>query len=73
MFSTSELCLLFYNSFLFPKAKELYIKYNMFGNLLEGKLLSKEHAKLMEGATLKSNDEIFDEIIKELKNKVEPN
>lgn len=73
MLSTSELCLLFYNSFLFPKAKGLYVKYNMFGNLLEDKLLSKEHAKLMKGATLKRNDEIFDEIIKELKNEVEPN
>lgn len=66
MLSTSELAILFYNSLLFPKAEKLYIEYHMFDNLLQEKLLNKEHAKLIEGATLKDNRSVFQEIIKDL-------
>jgi len=66
MLSTSELAVLFYNSMLFPKAKELYVKYGMFNNLLDGNLIKKEHANLIEGANLKNKKELFQEIIDRL-------
>ncbi len=66
MLSASELAVLFYNSMLFPKAKELYVKYGMFNNLLDGNLIIKEHANLIEGANLKNKKELFQEIIDRL-------
>ena len=61
--STSELTILFYNSMLFPKAKELYVKYGMFNNLLKTNLIKQEHSNLIEGANLKEKKELFQEII----------
>lgn len=66
MLTTKELCVIFYNSFLFPKAKDLFVKYNLFDNLLKENLLSKDHAELMEGAVLKTSKDIFHQILEEL-------
>ena len=51
--STSELIVLYYNSMLFPKAKELYVKYGMFNNLLKTNLIKQEHSNIIAGANLK--------------------
>lgn len=48
---------------LFPKAKELYVKYGMFNNLLKTNLIKQEHSNLIEGANLKEKKELFQEII----------
>ena len=66
MLSTSELAVLYYNSMLFPKAKELYIKYGMFNNLLDSNLINKQHSKLIKDAKLKNKKELFQEIIDRL-------
>ena len=66
MLTTKELCVIFYNSLLFSKAKILFVKYNLFDNLLKENLLSKDHAELMEGAILKTSKDIFHHIIEEL-------
>lgn len=66
MLSSSELAVLFYNSMLFPKAKKLYIEYGMFDNLLDSKLIKKEHATLIEGAKLKNKKELFQDILDKL-------
>lgn len=66
MLSSSELAVLFYNSMLFPKAKKLYVEYGMFDNLLDSKLIKKEHATLIEGAKLKNKKELFQEILDKL-------
>lgn len=68
MLSTSELAVLYYNSMLFPKAKELYIKYGMFNNLLDSNLINKEHSELIKDANLKNKKELFQEIIDRLVN-----
>lgn len=66
MLSTSELCVLFYNSLIFPNAKELYVKYHLFNNLLQENLLKKRHAQFITGATLKTGKDIFQEIVKDM-------
>lgn len=66
--SSSELFVLFYNSLLFPKAKELYVQYHLFDNLLQENLIKKEHANLMDGATLKTEMDLFSKIIKRIEN-----
>ena len=66
MLSTSELCVLFYNSLIFPNAKELYVKYHLFDNLLQENLLKKRHAQFITGATLKTGKDIFQEIVKDM-------
>lgn len=66
MLTTKELCVIFYNSLLFSKAKILFVKYNLFDNLLKENLLSKDHAELMERAILKTSKDIFHHIIEEL-------
>ena len=38
----------------------------MFNNLLDGNLIIKEHANLIEGANLKNKKELFQEIIDRL-------
>lgn len=66
MLTSSELAVLFYNSMLFPKAKKLYVKYGMFDNLLDSKLIKKEHATFVDGAKLKNKKELFQEILEKL-------
>ena len=66
MLTTSELCILFYNALLFPKAEYLFVRYKLFDNLLIENLLSRKHAELMKGAVLKTNKDIFHQIIEEL-------
>ena len=67
MLTTSELCVLFYNALLFPKAEHLFVKYNLFDNLLEENLLQKKHVGLMKGSVLKTSKDIFHQIIEDLK------
>lgn len=64
--STSELTVLFYNSMLFPKSRNLYVKYGMFNNLLKTKLINQKHAELIESANLKDKKELFQEVIDKL-------
>jgi hypothetical protein len=66
MLSSSELAVLFYNSMLFPKSKKLYVEYGMFDNLLDSKLIKKEHAVLIDGAKLKNKKELFQDILDKL-------
>ncbi len=56
--TTSELVILFYNALIFPKAQELFVKYNLFENLTIDKLIKKEHAELIPNANLKTSDSI---------------
>lgn len=51
-----ELFLLFYNSFVFPKARELYLEFDLFDVLNSGNLLKKEHADLVPGLKLYSKN-----------------
>lgn len=51
---TPELFTLFYNSFSYPKAKELLIKYKMLDTLHEENLLQKEHNIIAEYNLLKN-------------------
>ena len=50
--SSEELLMLFYNSFCFPKTKELIIKYNLLENLNIENLIKPEH-NCIEGFALK--------------------
>lgn len=66
MLSSSELFILFYNSLLFPKAKKIYADYHLFDNLLQENLIKKEHANLIDRATLKTEQDIFSKIIEKI-------
>lgn len=46
--STSELLMVFYNSFSFPKLKEMLIKYNILENLTIEKLIDPSHNCIAE-------------------------
>lgn len=61
--SNEELCLLFYNSFLFKKMQQLIIKYNLLENLSIESLIIKEHNCKKE-MNLKSKKGIFQEFMK---------
>lgn len=54
--SSSELVMLYYNVLLFPKAEELYKKYNIFENMHLENLINKKHATFFEGIDIKSVD-----------------
>lgn len=55
--SSSELVMLYYNVLLFPKAEELYKKYNIFENMHLENLINKKHATFFEGFDIKSVDD----------------
>ncbi|WP_300228215.1 putative phage abortive infection protein [uncultured Bacteroides sp.] len=52
--SSSELVMLYYNVLLFPKAEELYKKYNIFENMHIENLINKKHANFFDGIKIKS-------------------
>lgn len=52
--SSSELVMLYYNVLLFPKAEELYKKYNIFENMHIENLINKKHANFFNGINIKS-------------------
>lgn len=52
--SSSEMCILFYNSLIYPKAQKLYLRYNLLENLLDIDLIESEHKKLVKGFRCKS-------------------
>lgn len=52
--SSSELVMLYYNVLLFPKAEELYKKYNIFENMHIENLINKTHATFFNGIDIKS-------------------
>lgn len=52
--SSSEMCILFYNSLIYPKARKLYLRYNLLENLLDIDLIETEHKKLVKGFRCKS-------------------
>ena len=56
--TTSELVILFYNALIYPKAQELFVKYNLFENLTVDKLIKKEHAELIPNADLKTTESL---------------
>lgn len=56
--SREELCLLFYNSFLFEKMQKLIIKYNLLENLTIESLITPEHNCIKE-MNLKSKIDTF--------------
>ena len=60
--SSDELCLLFYNSFLFEKMQKLIIKYNLLENLTIESLIIKEHNCIKE-MNLKSKKGLFKEFV----------
>lgn len=51
--SSEELLMLFYNSFCYPKAKDLIVKYDLLENLHIEKLIKREH-NCIEGFRLKN-------------------
>ncbi len=57
--STKEMLIVFYNSFIFPKAKELIIKYKLLENLTEENLSRPEHKEFSLEFGMKSKDDIF--------------
>lgn len=61
--STSELIVLFYNSLIFDKAKELYIKYNILENLQDMYLFSSSHKDLVPDFKFRSTKDLIDEVI----------
>lgn len=63
MLSASEMIALFYNSLIFKKAQDLFVKYQLFENLSKEKLIKIEHANLITGIILKSNRDLFDTIL----------
>lgn len=56
--SSSELVILYYNMLLFPKARALYAKYNVFENLNKESLLHESHATFFPDIRLKSEDDL---------------
>lgn len=54
--SSSELVMLYYNVLLFPKAEELYKRYNIFENMHLENLINKKHAAFFDGINIKSVD-----------------
>ena len=60
--SNEELCLLFYNSFLFKKMQRLIIKYNLLENLPIESLINKDHNCKKE-MNLKSKRGLFKEFM----------
>lgn len=60
--SSDELCLLFYNSFLFEKMQKLIIKYNLLENLTVESLITNKH-NYIESIQLKSKKVLFKEFL----------
>lgn len=56
--SSSELIILYYNMLLFPKARALYARYNVFENLNKENLLHVSHASFFPDIRLKSEDDL---------------
>ncbi len=67
--SISEMSVLFYNSLLFDKARELYVKWDLFDNLRKEALIKSRHAHLLPDAQLKGHEDIFGNILKVTKAK----
>ena len=61
--STPELVVLFYNSLIFDKARELYIRYNILENLQDMHLFSPSHKKLVPEFQFRSTKDMINEII----------
>lgn len=61
--SSSEMCILFYNSLIYPKARKLYLRYNLLENLLVIHLIKSEHKNLVKGFHCKSPDRMIAEFL----------
>lgn len=61
--SSSEMCILFYNSLIYPKARKLYLRYNLLENLLDIHLIKSEHKNLVKGFHCKSPDRMIAEFL----------
>lgn len=58
--SMSEMGILFYNSLIYPKAKKLYLRYNLLENLQDVYLIKSEHKDLIKDFKCKSSDEMIE-------------
>ena len=58
--SVPELTLLFYNTFLYEKARKLCVKYQLFENLQDTELIHTFHKNLIPGLKMKSTFELFE-------------
>lgn len=58
--STSELILLFYNTFLYEKSRKLCVKYQLFENLQDSELIYVYHKNLIPGLKVKSTLDLFE-------------
>lgn len=61
--SSSEMCILFYNSLIYPKARKLYLRYNLLENLLDIHLIKSEHKNLVKGFHCKSPNRMIAEFL----------
>lgn len=61
--STSEMCILFYNSLIYPKARKLYVRYNLLENLQDIYLIKSEHKDLIKGFQCKSPNKMIAEFL----------
>lgn len=58
--STSELILLFYNTFLYEKSRKLCVKYQLFENLQDSELIYEYHKNLIPGLKIRSTFDLFE-------------
>lgn len=61
--SSSEMCILFYNSLIYPKARKLYLRYNLLENLQDIDLIKSEHKNFVKGFHCKSPDRMIAEFL----------
>ena len=61
--SSSEMCILFYNSLIYPKARKLYLRYNLLENLQDIHLIKYEHKNMISGFQCKSPDKMIYEFL----------
>lgn len=61
--SSSEMCILFCNSLIYPKARKLYLRYNLLENLLDIHLIKSEHKNLVKGFHCKSPNRMIAEFL----------
>ena len=61
--SSSEMCILYYNSLLYPKAKKLYLRYKLLENLQDIYLIKTEHKNLVKGFKCTSSDKMIENIL----------
>ena len=58
--SMSEMGILFYNSLIYPKAKKLYLRYNLLETLQDVYLIKSEHKDLIKNFKCKPSDEMIE-------------